>query len=132
MGLLSAIGGIFGAFGKKSESKAEVEAAKLNAALVRSRTKIETTLARREGIRGVGATIAAFGAAGVTLGGSAGDVIRESRRDIAFQIASIREIGGQEATLFDKQAKAAKKAGKIGFASTLLGAATSFFDPTSA
>jgi len=127
MGLLGAIGGILGAFGSKKESSAEAEAAKANAELVRERTAIETTLARREGIKGVGATIAGFGAAGVTGGGSAADVLRESRRDIAFQVTSIQKLGALEAEGFDKQAKAAKTAGKVGFASGLLGAATSFF-----
>lgn len=132
MGLLSAIGGIIGAFGTKSAAKSETKAAEANAALIRERTSIETLLAQREGRRGIGATIAAFGASGVTLGGSASDVLRESRRDIAFQVSSIRSIGAQEAGLFDAKAKASKKAGKIGFAAGLLGAATSFFDPTSA
>lgn len=134
MGLLGIIGGIFGvaggvvdAFGAKKEAKAKTEAAKLNAALVRSRTSIEALLATREGIRGVGETVAAFGFAGVELGGSAGDVLRESRRDIAFQVASIKSIGEQEAVLFDKEAKAAKTAGKFAFASGLLGAAGSAF-----
>lgn len=129
MGLLSAIGGIVGAFGSKSEAKASASAAKANAALVRERTAIEVTLAKRAGQKGIGGTVAAFGAAGVTLGGSASDVLRESRRDIAFQVSSLRSIGAQEAGLFDAEAKAAKKAGTISFISGLLGAATSFFAP---
>ena len=129
MGLFAAIFGVAGgaveAVGKLKAAKAEAEAAKLNAALVRERTGIELTLAKREGVKGVGATLAAFGGAGVTLGGSAADVLRESRRDIAFRAKSIQDIGEREAVLFEKQAKAAKTAGKFGAASSVLGGLSS-------
>lgn len=130
MGLFAAIFGLAGAgveaAGKLKAAKAEAEAAKLNAALVRERTGIELTLAKREGVKGVGATLAAFGAAGVVgTSGSAADVLAESRRDIAHRAESLKNIGEREAVLFEKQAKAAKTAGKFGAASSVLGGLSS-------
>lgn len=113
--LFSAAGALIGGIGKKKAGKAQAEAAKLNAQQVRERAAIETTLRTREGFREAGSIQAAAGAGGTTGGGSAADILRESARNAAFDVQTIKSQSALEADAFELGGKAAKKAGNIGF-----------------
>jgi hypothetical protein len=125
--VIGAAGSLLGGFGKKKSADATARGAAQNAQLVRERGRIEGILQEREGIKATGATKADFAASGLTLGGSAADVLRESARDIAFDAQNIKRLTNLEAEVFDAQAGAAKTAGKIGAVGGILGAVGKFF-----
>lgn len=108
---------MIGGFGKKKAGAAEAEAARLNAQQVRERADIETTLRDRAAVREAGAIAANAGASGLsgTGGGSAADILRESARNAAFDVQSIKRQSALEASALEKGGKAAKRAGNIGF-----------------
>jgi DNA invertase Pin-like site-specific DNA recombinase len=118
--VLGIAGGLMKAFGQKKQAKAQAKAEKLNAELIRERTKVELTLAKRAGIKGIGATRADYGAAGLKQLGSAGDVLRESARDIAAQLASIKKLGKLEEQMHLQAAKAATAGGTLGMIGGIL------------
>lgn len=122
-----ALGSIIGGFGKRKAGQAEAKAAELNAQQIEERAKIETTLRERAGIREVGQIATAAGASGLAGGGSAADILRESARNTAFDLATIRTQSELEAKVTRLGGKAAKQAGNIGFASGILGAGERIF-----
>lgn len=125
MGALLAVAGpLIGGLGKRQQAKSEERAAKVNVELIQERAKIQETLESRRGEKAIGATEAGFAAAGLKAGGSAADVLRESARDVEFNIESIRRASELEAGEFGRQAKAAKRKGIFGLISGGLGAAT--------
>lgn len=111
------MGGLIGAFGKKKAGKAEYEAAKINAQQVRERAAIETTLRERAGAREAGTIAANAGASGLAGGGSSADILRESARNLAYDVNTIKTQSELEAEGILKGGKAAKSAGNIGFLS---------------
>lgn len=121
---LSVLGGVIGAFGKKKEGAAQAEAAKLNAEQIRKRAEIDTTLRTRAGTRELGSINTAAGGSGLAGGGSAADILRESARNTAFDVLSIKTESDLARRAKLAEAKGAKTAGKIGFAGGLLGAAS--------
>jgi hypothetical protein len=122
LGAILSIGaGLIGAFGKKKAGDAQKEAAMLNAKLIEKRTEIDATVAERQGEKGIGATRADIGAAGLQVAGSAADLVRESERDAAFAIDSIKEQGKLEAKITRKGGTAAQKAGNIGAVGSIIG-----------
>jgi hypothetical protein len=128
LGAILAIGGaIAGAFGKKKAGDAAKEAAFLNAQLIEKRTEIDATVAERTGEKGIGQTKADIGAAGLQIAGSAAELVRESERDMAFAINSIKEQGKLEAHITRKGGKAAQKAGNIGAVGSIIGGISSVF-----
>lgn len=127
MGLLGLIGGVVGAFGSGQEPKFRAEALEFQAETIEKRTELELLLQGRRGKKAIGATTADFGAAGVLARGSAGDVLRESARDIALEKSTITEFGAREAELKRKQAKAAKAGGQASFAADIFGAVSEIF-----
>lgn len=122
---LGIVGGLLGGFGKKKQANAQAEAARLNAQQVRERADIETTLRARAGGRESGAVTAAAGANNLAAGGSASDILRESARNTEFDLTTIRTQSDLEAKALEKGAKATKKAGTLGFASSVIGSAAS-------
>lgn len=121
--LFGIAGSVIGAFGKRKAGRAQQQAANLNARQVEERAQIETTLRERAGIREVGQIATAAGASGLAGGGSAADILAESARNTAFDLATIRTQSELEARVLRLGGKAARTAGNIGFASGLLGAA---------
>ena len=110
---------------------AQGQAAALNAQQVRDRARIETTLRQREGGREQGTIAANTGASGLTMGGSAAEILRESVARTAFDIDSIRtqsnlEAGALERTSegYLKAAKKTKKTGVLGLIGGAVSAAT--------
>lgn len=124
---LGAIGKIFGGFGARKRARAAAKAAELNAQQILARAETETVLREREGIREAGAIRAAAGASGLEGGGSAADILRESARNLAFDVASIREQADLQARALRQQAKAGRRAGNLAFAGGFLDAATLIF-----
>ena len=121
---LGAIGKLFGGSSRKKEAKAAAEAAKLNAEQVAERAKIETTLREREGQREAGSIAAAAGASGLAGGGSAADVLRESARNKAFDLQSIKTLSDKEIEIRMQEAKSLKKAGNRSFIGGAIDAAS--------
>ncbi len=124
MGILS---GIIGAFGARKAGKASLKAAKMNAKLIQKRTDIEVTLGERAAIKGLGATRADIGAAGLAQAGSAADILREGVRDADFQRQSIIEQGALEKKITIAGGKAANAASKFAAAGAVLGGIESAF-----
>ncbi len=133
---LSAASSIFGGFSKKKaakrEARAQAEAARFNASIVREQTATDLLVSGRQGIQSLGATRADIGGAGLTAGGSAADVLRQSARDIAFEQQTIQRQGDLQAQRFEmgatsalergkRQGRAALIQGGFGAASSLLG-----------
>jgi hypothetical protein len=114
-------GGLLGAFGKKKAGDAAKEAAFLNAKLIEKRGETQATFSKRGAIKGIGATLADIGAAGLTTGGSAAELLREGERDAAFELESIREQTKLEAKITRKGGKAAQTAGNIGAVGSIIG-----------
>lgn len=112
---LGAAGGLLGAFGKRKAARAEAEAYRINAQQIRERAGIETTLRERQGLREAGSIAAGAGANGLNIAGSAADILRESARNQAFDIQSIKSQSELEAKAAERGAKAAKAAGTLGF-----------------
>jgi hypothetical protein len=113
---------LLGAFGKKKSAKAQEKAFKLNAKAIEKRGEIESILSERKFIKGIGATKADIAGAGLTLGGSAGDLLREAARDAEFELQSIQSVTKMEAEAARLGSSSAKAAGNIGGAASLLGA----------
>lgn len=109
---IGALGKLFGGHSRKKEAQAAAEAAKLNAQQVRERAAIETTLRERSGIREAGAINAAAGASGLAGGGSAADILRESARNTAFDLQTIKSQSELEAKIREREAAGYKAAGK--------------------
>lgn len=120
---IKALGGLFGGSAKKREAKAAAEAARLNAQQIRERVGIETTLRERTGAREAGTITANAGASGLAGGGSAADILRESARNTAFDINTIKTQGELEAKVREREAAGFKAAGKRSFLGGVLDAA---------
>lgn len=118
MGILS---GIIGAFGARKAGKAAKKASKMNAKLIQKRTDVEVLMAERDAIKGLGATRADVGAAGLALAGSAADLIREGVRDAEAQQVSIVEFGKLEKKVTIAGGKAADTASKFAAAGAVIG-----------
>lgn len=124
---------LLGAFGKKKEADAKEASFRLNAQAIEKRGEIEGILSERKFLKGIGATKADVAGAGLTLGGSAGDLLREGARDAEFEIQSIKTVTAMDAARARLGAESAATAGKIGVTSSLLGgasAAASLLFPT--
>ena len=119
--------GIVSAFGKKTAGDAAKEAAFLNAKLIEKRGARQEVLSKRGAEKGIGATMADIGAAGLTTGGSAGELIREGERDAAEELKAIQEQTKLEAKITRKGGKAAATAGTIGAVGSILGGVASAF-----
>lgn len=119
---LGAIGKIFGGSSKNKEAKAAAEAATLNAQQIRERAAIETTLRERTGQREAGTISANAGANGLAGGGSSADILRESVRNTAFDLSTIKSQSELEADIRLKEAKGLKAAGKRSLISGFLDA----------
>lgn len=130
LGALIGIGAsIFGASKKKKAAKAEAEAtaraAELNKEQVLERAKTETTLRERAGVREAGTISTAAGASGVTKGGSASDILRESERNLQFDVGTIKTQSELQAQVLEQEALGARKSGKArGQAALASGAAS--------
>ena len=122
MGLLS---GIIGAFGAVKAGKAAKKQSKINAKQIRKRADIETLVAERSAIKGLGGIRADVGAAGLALAGSAADIIREGERDSAFQLETIREESEFQAKSVLAGGKAAQTASRFAAAGAVIGGAES-------
>lgn len=101
---------------------AQGKAAALNAEQVRERARVESMLRQREGGREQGTIAANTGASGLTMAGSASEILRESVARTAFDVASIKTQSGLEAAALDRTsegyataAKKTKKTGMLGF-----------------
>ena len=142
LGLIAkGIGGLVGAFGRKkaagaeaSSYEAQAQAADVNRGFIQKRTAMELLLQGRQGIQAEGATRAAIGASGFTGGGSAGDILRQSARDIAFDAESIRVAGEAaseqerlKALGYRSAARGARTAGTIGAVGALLDTGADIF-----
>lgn len=117
LGSLIGIGAsLFGANKQKKAAKAEAEAtaeaARLNAEQTKERAKVETTLRERAGQREAGTISTAAGASGVTKGGSAADILRESARNTQFDLGTIKTQSELQVKVFEQEGKGALKAGK--------------------
>lgn len=137
--ILGAVGSIIGGIGKKKQAKAQKKAAKFNAKLaarnaeiIRERTDINLTRLNQETIRATGGAVAGFSKGGVEISGSALDVLRETARNSALDASLIKKQGEidenaflSQAKGFTSEAKQAKTAGQIGFASGIVSAAGS-------
>lgn len=122
MGLLS---GIIGAFGARKAGKAQKKQSKVDATQIRKRADIETLVAERSAIKGLGGTRADVGASGLALAGSAAELIREGERDSAFQLETIREESEFQARNVLAGGKAADTASKFAAAGAVIGGAES-------
>lgn len=117
-----ALGSVLGGIGRRKAGRAEAKARELNAQLIEQRAGIETVLRERAGLREAGQINTAAGASGFAAGGSAADILAESARNTAFDIASIKTQSELEARAERLAGSAARKAGNIGFLGGLLGA----------
>lgn len=121
---LKVLGGLLGGVGKKAEAKANAQAATLNAEQIRKRTEIDTTLRERSGVRELGSIKTAAGGSGLAGGGSAASILRESARNTAFDVYSIKTEGDLARRAKLAEAKGFKRAGNIGLFGGVLDAAT--------
>ncbi len=122
IGAIIAVGaGLLSAFGKKKAGDSAKKAAQLSAKVIRKRTEVDVTVAERLALKGLGQTRADVGAAGLAQAGSAADLIRESERDAAFAITTLKEQGKLEEKAVLAGGQAAQTAGNIGAASSVLG-----------
>lgn len=121
---IGAIGSIFGGASKRKAARAQAKASRLNAQQVRERTEIEATLRERRGEREAGSINSAAGASGLSGGGSASDILRESARNTAFDLNTIRTQGALQAEVHELEAKGAKSAGNRALLGGALGAAS--------
>lgn len=96
----------------------------LNAKQVEDRARIDTLLRERAGVREAGTIAANAGASGLAGGGSAADILAESARNTAFDLASIRTQSSLQAAALRKGAKASKTAGNIALGGSILDAAS--------
>jgi hypothetical protein len=118
MGLIS---GIIGAFGARKAGKAAKKEGKIDAKQIRKSGDIQTLLSERAEIKGIGATRADVGAAGLALAGSASDLIAEQQRDAEFQRKTITEQTEFDAKKAIRTGKAANTASKFAAAGSVIG-----------
>ena len=121
---IKALGAVFGGIGKSKQQKAAAEAATLNAQQIRERAAIETTLRQRAGTREAGSINAAAGASGLAGGGSASDILRESARNTAFDVSTIKTQSELEAKVREREAAGARSAAKTSILGGALDAAS--------
>ena len=119
--IISGVGGLIGAFGRRSQARAAAKAIDFNIDQILSRSDIETTLRQREGQREEGAISAAAGASGLMAGGSASDILLESARNTAFDLSSIRTQADLQVKAMQQQKKAGQRAASLNFATSLIG-----------
>ena len=110
--LFSAGSALIGGASRRRARRAQARAARLNARQVRERTEIQSTLRQREGTREAGRISAAAGASNLA-GGSAADILRESARNTAFDVASIESQGELQAQVFEQEARGAQRSGNL-------------------
>lgn len=122
MGLLS---GFVGAFGARKAGKAAKKEGRLAARQIRASADIQQLLSERAESKAVGATEADVGAAGLTISGTASDLISEQQRDAAFQRETIETQSEFEAKRAIRQGKAASTASKFSAAGSILGGISS-------
>lgn len=87
----------------------------MNAQQVRERAVIESTLRTRQGAREAGSIATAAGAGGLVGSGSVVDILRESARNTAFDLSTIKTQSELEAQALLLGGRASKAAGNIGF-----------------
>lgn len=111
MGLTIA-GGALNFMGVMNESEAASRAASYNrglaqknAQLTRKQTEMEEARLRQQGAREIGQAVANFGASGVSVTGSALDVLVESARTLEEDALFLRHTGQLQAAQFDAEAK---------------------------
>ena len=116
----SAFGDLATAKGDKAEASAYTSAAALaqqNVGIEKASTAIQQTATQRQVYKSLGATKAAVSGGGFSVGGSAGDILRESAQQGAVQ-KQLTGVQGQiqenayqtQATVYTGEASAAKAA----------------------
>lgn len=98
--VLSAAGTVMGAIQSANQAKFQADIADRNAQAAKFQAEAEEGRFRRTAFRQMGATRAAFGAAGTTLGGSALDVLADQAMELEENALLIR-YGGKSA--YDEQ-----------------------------
>lgn len=140
MAAIALIGGVVSAFGSIASGMAASQADKYNAQVERRNALIagyegeqEMNNKRSENRRNYGTIIAAYGANGLMLDGTALDVLKDSVTQGELDVSTIHykasmaaEAHREQAKLFDMRSKADETAGIIGAASGLLGGLKGF------
>lgn len=116
-------GGIQEAGALRQQADAQAAAARYNAQLARMEGDAEASRIRRAGRRELGRQRAILGASGVRAEGSPIDVLADNAFEIAREAAHAQIAGRNTARLDEAQARQAKRAGRIGAGTALLGGA---------
>lgn len=95
---------MFSAISGNAADKHNAAVNERNAVLVRQSAKLDEDRLRRAGKRHIGGMKASIGASGVTISGSALDVIEDSAREIELDALTIRHRGEVEAAGFKSSA----------------------------
>lgn len=109
--------------GIRQQADAQAAAAHYNAQLAREQGSAEASQIRRAGRRELAKQRLRVGASGVRLEGSPLDVIAANAFEIERDAVLAQISGRRTAQLEESQARAAKRAGRTGSASALLGGA---------
>lgn len=107
-GLVSAVGTIASAQAQAASFSAQAKVAERQAELERDKGAVEIARTREASQRLSGKQIAAFGSSGVTLAGSAQDVIADSITEANLDIGAIRFGRDVNVQNFQTQAKIAR------------------------
>lgn len=138
VGGLSLVGGVLGAAGAEQEADARSAAANYNASIANQNADLSLQQAteqerqqREYAYQALGNERASYGASGVSMSGSALDVLQESARNAELDALNIRHAGQVKAwqyrsgaRLDSMSANAAQSAGQFGVMSALLSGAS--------
>lgn len=119
--LVGGVGQILGGVAALQQGRFAAEVARANAQAARQQAAAEEIRVRRERVRRIGATRAAFGAAGVTLEGSPLDVLAEQALEAEEDALLVRFGGRVRARQFGLEATLAQQAGTAGLFGGLAG-----------
>ena len=97
----------------RQAGEAQAQAALRNVEQVQERARVQTILRQREGMREAGQISAAAGASGLAGGGSAADILRESARNVAFDVGTIGTQSRLQVEALQREAEAARRGARI-------------------
>lgn len=120
MGLLSVFGGLLGGLGRDRELRGQARAAKFSEQLVGEREIIQKRARFRAGAQERGTLVARAANKGLTGGGSAADILRQSVADEEFDLRSIERASELERGRFRAIRKGARGGRVLNVFSTAL------------
>lgn len=140
--IISGVGTIAGVAGQINQANAQAAASRMNAqigfknaALTRQQAAQEEARLRTQGKKDLGSIRVGYGSSGVSMEGSAMDVLQESAANVELDALTLRHRGESQAKMYEmgaqmdlNTASSARTSGLLSAAGTLLGGGAKLYD----